>query len=59
MIGKNRDFLMVLLKKRTFTPCCEMQMNMEKKEIVEKILSKCKILDWLETVEMDNGLRKK
>ena len=58
MIGKNRDFLMVLLKKRTFTPCCEMQMNMEKKEIVEKISSKCKILDWLETVEMDKWVKK-
>ena len=49
---------MVLLKKRTFTPCCEMQMNMEKKEIVEKISSKCKILDWLETVEMEKWVKK-
>ena len=35
-----------------------MQMNMEKKEIVEKISSKCKILDWLERVEMEKWVKK-
>ena len=49
---------MVFLKKRTFTPCCKIQMNMEKKETVEKISSKCKILDWLEKVEMDKWVQK-
>ena len=31
---------------------------MEKREIVDKISSKCQLLDWLETVAMGEGVKK-
>ena len=49
---------MALLKKKTFTPCYEIQLNMEKKEIKDKSSSKCELLDWLEKVEMEEGVKK-
>ena len=57
MIG-NISIFMVLLKKRTFTPCCEISCSMEKKEIVKKISSKCKLLMLLEKMEMGEGVKK-
>ena len=49
---------MVLLKKRTFTPCCEISLSMEKKEIVKKNSSKCELLMVLERMEMGEGVKK-
>ena len=51
-------FFMVLLKKRTFTPCCEISCSMEKKEIVKKISSKCQVLMVLERMEIGECLKK-
>ena len=51
-------FFMVLLKKRTFTPCCEISFSIEKKEIVKKISSKCQLLMVLQTMDMGKGVKK-
>ena len=43
---------MVLLKKRTFNPCCEITFIMEKKDICKKISAKCELLMVLDKMEM-------
>ena len=51
-------FFMVLLKKRTFTPCCEITFIMEKKDICKKISTKCELLMVLDKMEMGEGVKR-